>query len=202
MAGGSADAAAALVACDALWKTGLNQGELIELGAELGSDVPFMLMGGTAVGFGRGEILEPLSCDRRFHWVLVRAESGLSTAEVYRQHSRWRAGGSAELPPGPTDGLVRALIRGDPKELGAELKNDLEPTVFRLRPELDRLLHLGKGLGVAGAVVSGTGPTCAFLADSAAHAEETRRLLSKVVGERRVLIAHGPVPGVEMVGTR
>ncbi|MDH2424602.1 4-(cytidine 5'-diphospho)-2-C-methyl-D-erythritol kinase [Sphaerisporangium sp. TRM90804] len=201
MAGGSADAAAALVACDELWQTGLGDRELGDLGARLGSDVPFMLMGGTAVGYGRGELLEPLAGPERFHWVFVRAETGLSTAEVYQAHSRSRAsaGGGAALPPGPTTGLTHALVRGDARRLGAELKNDLHPTVFKLRPELEHLLGLGQEVAAAGAVVSGTGPTCAFLASSEEHADIMRRHLSQITGSERVLVAHGPVPGIERV---
>ena len=96
---GSADAAAALVACDALWQTGLSRAELAEVAATVGSDVPFSLVGGTALGLGRGELLTPVLARGRFHWVVAIADGGLATPDVYAECDRLRDGADASPSP-------------------------------------------------------------------------------------------------------
>lgn len=199
LAGGSADAAGALVACDALWGTGLGREELLDLAAEVGSDVAFALTGGTALGTGRGERLTPVLAAGRWHWVLAIAEGGLRTPDVYAELDRQR---EAADPPGigPADDLINALRTHDPARLGALLANDLDPAARRLRPELVRTVDAGLDLGAVGAVISGSGPTCAFLARSADRAVRLAAALAGAGVCRTVRTAHGPVPGARIVG--
>jgi 4-diphosphocytidyl-2-C-methyl-D-erythritol kinase len=199
LAGGSADAAAALVACDALWGTCLPREALLELAAELGSDVAFALTGGTALGTGRGERLSPvLTGGGRWHWVLAVADGGLSTPRVYAELDRLR--GERRLPAaGAPDALLEALRSRDPARLGALLRNDLQPAALALRPELRRTLRAGTDAGAVGEVVSGSGPTCAFLAHSADAAVRLAAELSGAGVARTVRVAHGPVPGARQV---
>lgn len=169
LAGGSSDAAAALVACNRLWGTGLSPEDLQELGMELGSDVPFCLLGGTAVGSGRGELVTPALTRGRYHWVLAVSAEGLSTPAVYDETDRLRSGTPVVEPVVP-QALMCALRDGDPTALGRALSNDLQSAALSLRPELAELLDIGRSCGALGAVVSGSGPTCAFLANDEAHA--------------------------------
>ncbi|GII64629.1 4-diphosphocytidyl-2-C-methyl-D-erythritol kinase [Sphaerisporangium krabiense] len=200
MAGGSADAAATLVACDALWGLGAAQDDLMELAADLGSDVPFALVGGTAVGTGRGEKLSPAPVAGRFHWVFALAEGGLSTADVYAECDRLREATGEQVGwPRVADGLMEALARGDAKALGQMLDNDLQAAALLLCRPLARTLAAGREHGALGALVSGSGPTCAFLADSEDHATSLAASLEAAGVCRRALTAHGPVQGAEVV---
>ena len=198
MAGGSADAAAALLACDALWGTALSREELIDLAAELGSDVPFALVGGTAVGTGRGERLTPALTKGRFAWVLGIAEGGLSTPAVYAETDRLRAGRVLPEPRVP-DAVLRALRAGDAAALGPALGNDLQPAACSLRPALQRTLAVGREHGGLGCLVSGSGPTCAFLASDAAHAQDLAAALAESRTCASVARAYGPVPGAQLL---
>ncbi|HEX4431482.1 MAG TPA: 4-(cytidine 5'-diphospho)-2-C-methyl-D-erythritol kinase [Frankiaceae bacterium] len=198
MAGGSADAAAALVACDALWGTALSRTELEALARELGSDVPFSLAGGTALGTGRGDVLSPVLSRGTYHWVFAMAEGALSTPAVYAELDRYRE----ELPRpalwSHSDTLA-AVRQGDPSALAAALANDLQAPALRLRPALRRVLEAGTELGAIGALVSGSGPTCAFLTRDA---QEAIRLASELAGLglcRQVRRAEGPVHGARVV---
>ena len=198
MAGGSADAAATLVACDALWGTGLDRADLLELAAELGSDVAFALTGGTALGTGRGERLTPVLATGRWHWVFALFADGLATRGVYAELDRMRAAGD---PPsaGEPDRLMNALRTHDPAALGRLLANDLQPPALSLRPELRGTLRVGVDLGALGGVVSGSGPTCAFLSRSR---EAAVRLAAALAGAgvcNRVKVAYGPVAGARVV---
>jgi 4-diphosphocytidyl-2-C-methyl-D-erythritol kinase len=200
LAGGSADAAAALVACNALWCAGLSQAELAVLAADVGSDVAFALLGGTAIGTGRGERLTPVLSAGRCHWVLAFAAAGLPTGQVYAACDRLRAGGRAEpssaaASAAPDARLMAALRAQDPGELGPLLSNDLQPAAISLRPELRRTLAAGQELGALGAVVSGSGPTCAFLAKDARHARDLAAELAGAGVCRTVACAEGPAPG-------
>ncbi|MEO5877377.1 MAG: 4-(cytidine 5'-diphospho)-2-C-methyl-D-erythritol kinase [Streptosporangiaceae bacterium] len=200
MAGGSADAAAALVACNALWEGGLSPDELLELAATLGSDVPFALLGGTAVGTGRGEVLTPVPSRGEFHWVFALAEGGLSTPEVYAECDRIRAAHSEQAAwPHESPELLAALAAGDAKALGAALSNDLQPAALTLRTSLQRTLSSGREFGALGALVSGSGPTCAFLAADATHALDLSVTLSGLGVARTLVQASGPVPGATIL---
>jgi 4-diphosphocytidyl-2-C-methyl-D-erythritol kinase len=197
LAGGSANAAATLVACNELWGTGLSQAELAAVGAELGSDVPFALTGGTAVGRGRGEQVSPALAIGSYHWALAFAAQGLSTPEVYAAFDRLAPAAVSDPEAGPqlSAGLMSALRSGDPVRIGPALSNDLQPAAISLRPGLRRTLAAGLELGALGAVVTGSGPTCAFLASDAAHAREIAVGLTSAGVCRSVTRAHGPVPG-------
>ncbi len=183
MAGGSADGAAALLACDALWGTGTPLKELLEIAGELGSDVPFPLLGGAALGVGRGELLTPLEVAGTFHWVFAVADGGLSTPEVYRECDRLRreAGhgdGVADVPaPAADPALLAALAAGDAPALAAALTNDLQPAALALRPALADTLETGLGSGALAGIVSGSGPTVAFLVADADAAAKTASAL-------------------------
>lgn len=207
LAGGSADAAAALVACNELWGTGIGQPQLLEIAARVGSDVAFALLGGTAVGRGRGERLTPaLAPATPYHWVLAFADGQLSTPEVYAVLDRLRAaesGGPAgnTEPPGPSldATLMSALRSGDARQLGRALSNDLQPAALSLYPALRKTLAAGLELGAFGALVSGSGPTCVFLAASAGRALDLAASLSGAGVCRTVARATGPVPGATVI---
>ncbi|MFG1947842.1 4-(cytidine 5'-diphospho)-2-C-methyl-D-erythritol kinase [Nonomuraea sp. NPDC048826] len=198
MAGGSADAAAALVACNELWGLGLAREELMDIGAELGSDVPFSLMGGTALGTGRGELLEPLPVGGPFHWVFAVADTGLSTPEVYKECDRLRGDGPV-AEPRADEGLLAALRDGDAARLGRLLANDLQEAALSLHPPLAGTLRAGLDAGALGAIVSGSGPTCAFLAGDATHAAELADALATTPGTRAALSTEGPAPGATLI---
>jgi 4-diphosphocytidyl-2-C-methyl-D-erythritol kinase len=200
MAGGSADAAAALVACDALWGAGLDKETLLELGARLGSDVPFALLGGTAVGLGRGERLTSVEVAGEFHWVFGYADGGLSTPAVYAECDRLRAAGGEQPWPRVSDDLMAALKTGDAVGLGRALSNDLQPAALSLRPSLGDALAAGRELGALGSIVSGSGPTCAFLAESADHAAALAVALEGSGRFASVRQAYGPVQGAVLGG--
>jgi 4-diphosphocytidyl-2-C-methyl-D-erythritol kinase len=225
LAGGSADAAAALVACNELWRTGLSQAELCELAAGVGSDVAFGLIGGTAIGVGRGERVTPALAAGTYHWVLAFATGGLSTAEVYAACDRIRAarGGpdgsgtarvkpadrprsgrtSTAAPPGPPaldNRLMAALRSGNPAEVGPLLANDLQQAAISLRPGLRRTLAAGVEHGALAAIVSGSGPTCAYLAKDARHAADLAVALAGAGVCRTVVHVLGPVPGASVTG--
>ena len=199
MAGGSADGAAALVACDALWRGGLGREELMVLAAALGSDVPFALQGGTAIGTGRGEGLTPVLSRGSFSWVFALADGGLSTPAVYAECDRLRAGRSIPEPY-VSDILLQALAAGDPLLLGKALHNDLQPATISLRTSLGALLEMGDDLGAIGGIVSGSGPTCAFLARDDEHALDLAVGLTSTGLCRTVRTATGPVAGARVVG--
>ncbi|MCA1713329.1 MAG: 4-(cytidine 5'-diphospho)-2-C-methyl-D-erythritol kinase [Actinobacteria bacterium] len=197
-AGGSADAAAALVACDALWGTGLGRTELAKLAARLGSDVPFSLHGGTALGTGRGEQLTPVLGSGSFSWVLALADRGLSTPDVYEELDRQRETGPVAVVTDAA-GVLQALRTGDAVALGHALSNDLQPAAVSLRPQLAALLEAGREVGALGGLVSGSGPTVAFLARNDEHAVALSTALQGQGACRSVRRADGPVPGARVV---
>ena len=198
MAGGSADAAAALVACDALWRTGLGREELDVLASRLGSDITFALHGGTAIGTGRGERLTPALISGQYHWVLAVADHGLSTPAVYGEIDRLRRNRIAP-EPGVAEELMAALRRGDAAAVGAALRNDLQVAAISLRPDLNRVLEAGRSYGALGAIVSGSGPTCAFLARNQDHALDIAVGMSSSGTCKTVRQASGPVHGARVV---
>jgi 4-diphosphocytidyl-2-C-methyl-D-erythritol kinase len=201
MAGGSADAAAALVAIDALFELGLAKETLSALAAELGSDVPFALHGGTAVGRDRGTELTTAMVRGTFHWVFALAQEGLSTPAVYRECDRLREGTRVAEPQVP-DALMKALLAGDAAALGASLTNDLQKAAVSLRPQLGQVLDVGADYGALGGIVSGSGPTCAFLARDDEHALDLAVAFTASGVCRTVRRAVGPVPGARVVDQR
>ncbi len=199
MAGGSADAAGALVACDQLWQLGTSRSELMELAAQLGSDVPFALHGGTAIGTGRGEQLTSVLARGTFQWVFALAEGGLSTPAVYAECDRLRGGGTVR-DPYISDNLMQALRAGDSVLLGKALHNDLQPAALSLRPGLRNVLELSDDYGALGGIVSGSGPTCAFIASDDEQSLDLAVSLTAAGVCRTVKRAVGPVPGARIVG--
>ncbi|MFD5092096.1 4-(cytidine 5'-diphospho)-2-C-methyl-D-erythritol kinase [Amycolatopsis thailandensis] len=199
MAGGSADAAATLVGLASLWKLDISRDELAGIAAKLGSDVPFALYGGTALGTGRGEQLVPVLSRHTFHWVLAFDQRGLSTPRVFGELDRLREEGN---PPriGSHTPVVEALASGDPRQLALLLGNDLQAAAVSLRPGLRRTLRAGVNAGALAGTVSGSGPTCAFLCADAQSAVEVAAELSGAGVCRTVRVAHGPVPGARLVG--
>lgn len=200
MAGGSADAAAALLACDTLWRGNTPRDMLRRLGAELGSDVPFSDLGGTAIGTGRGERLAAVASVGRFHWVFALADGGLSTPAVYAECDRLRAADGRPVPdPVPHEDLVAALRAGDPAALGAAMHNDLQEAALTLRPALRDTLAAGTAAGALGALVSGSGPTCAFLAADEGAVKAVALALEESGTCRTTRVAHGPVGGARVL---
>jgi 4-diphosphocytidyl-2-C-methyl-D-erythritol kinase len=201
MAGGSADAAAALVACNALWSSGLSQQELCALAGDVGSDVAFAVVGGTAIGEGRGEQLTAApAAPATYHWVIALADGHLSTPAVFRELDRQRQNEDAPEPELSAE-LMEALSSGDPAKLGKALTNDLQEPALTLFPALRKTLDAGREAGALGALVSGSGPTCFFLADSAEQATELAAALSGAGVCREVATATGPVAGATVVAS-
>ena len=170
MAGGSADAAATLKACNEFWQVGLSLEELAQLGAQLGADVPFGLYGGVALGTGRGDLIEPLkAAPGPYHWTFALQDKGLSTAAVFKHFDATvQAPPEADMPP---EQLLAALEVGDVAQVGRHIRNDLQATAIELRPELGQLIDLAERAGALVAMVSGSGPTVAALSTSRAVAE-------------------------------
>jgi 4-diphosphocytidyl-2-C-methyl-D-erythritol kinase len=203
MAGGSADAAATLVACDSLWGTGLRRDELHDLAAQLGSDVPFALHGGTAIGTGRGEHISPVLAATGLEWVIAVLDAGLSTPKIFEAIDNQRRRNQVEAPsPSVHPDLMAALRSRDTVAIGRALYNDLQPASIEVLPEIGELLELGRAAGACGSLVSGSGPTTVFLVDgplAAANVEAELRTSGRCRAVRR---ARGPVPGANIVNVR
>ena len=175
MGGGSADAAAAMLAVDELWDTQVDGEALMKAAAELGADIPFALLGGTAIGIGRGDKLDPIDDVQKLHWVLVPMDAGLSTPRVYAKLDEMRAAKGQDptlvpVPEVPYE-LIDALVHGDAREVAKHLHNDLQDAAVALMPELSITMHAGLAAGALAAMVSGSGPTIAMLAESEEAAE-------------------------------
>ena len=198
MAGGSADAAAALLACDHVWGLRLDRDELLHLGAQIGSDVPFALHGGIAMGSGRGEHITPVLARGTYHWVFALSSEGLSTPAVYAECDRLR-GGEQVPTPEASPALMSALRSGDATALGAALHNDLQEPALSLRPDLAEVLSAGLEYGALGGIVSGSGPTIAFLTGSAEHALDLCVALTASGVAPQVTRARGPVLGAHII---
>lgn len=206
MAGGSADAAATLVACNELWGLGLGPDRLERIGRALGADVPACLTGGIALGTGRGDHMAPLECPgTRHHWVIALAHEGLSTADVFAEFDRAAQGALApaaapaaqDAPAAPTDEEL-ADLTGPARLAGPRLVNDLTAAALSLRPELGGTLNAARAAGALAAIVSGSGPTVAALASSPDHADEIAERLAAAPAVARVLTATGPAPGARV----
>lgn len=194
LAGGSADAAATLVGLDRLWNLRTSDDDLLSIAAQLGSDVPFALIGGTAHGTGHGEIVEPVPDAGSYWWLLVPHPEGLSTPAVYAEYDASPAPLSVE----PVSRMLAALAAGDPVQLAAALWNDLAEPAFRLRPDLRDVVEAVRRTSALGQLLSGSGPTVLALAESADHARELGRHLAEA-GYEPTWAAPGPVSGVHLV---
>lgn len=201
MAGGSADAAGALVAAARLWRVDLPRTELLDIAATLGSDVPFSLTGGAALGTGRGEKLLPVLHRGEFHWVLAVSGTGLATPDVYRELDRLRAAGdrTTDAWTARPDELMVAVASGDVHAVAPLLHNDLQPAALSLQPLLRRTLRAGREAGALAGIVSGSGPTCAFLCADEGAAVRVAAELSGSGVAKAVRTASGPVAGARLV---
>ncbi|WGW12926.1 4-(cytidine 5'-diphospho)-2-C-methyl-D-erythritol kinase [Saxibacter everestensis] len=198
MGGGSADAAATLVACDELWNLELGKQELCEIGAVLGADVPFAIIGGTAIGLGRGDELTPALGRGVYHWVIATSKGELSTPIVYSTLDKQRSGRSVPDPTIP-DGIMHALRSGDPETLAQAMHNDLQTAAMELKPELLRALDIGEQVGALAGIVSGSGPTLAFLVSDAEQALETALMLSASGEIDQVYRVTSPAGGARVI---
>lgn len=199
MAGGSADAAGALLAAARLWRLDLERDVLMEIAATLGSDVPFALLGGAALGTNRGEKLLPMLHRGELHWVIVVAKAGLSTPAVYQELDRLRTGrGETVSPPERPDELMVALASGDVHAVAPLLHNDLQPAALSLQPLLRRTLRAGREAGALAGIVSGSGPTCVFLCQDEEASIAVAAELSGLGVAKAVRTAHGPVAGARL----
>lgn len=198
MAGGSADAAAVIVGVNELYELEMSREEMHEFGSQLGSDVPFMISGGTAIGQGRGDQLTAALSRGTYHWVLALSTVGLSTPAVYQECDRLRAGLDIAAPQ-TSDALMQSLLAVDSKAVGQALHNDLQSAACSLRPALTLVLDVGEEYGALGSIVSGSGPTVAFLvADEEQGLDLAVALTSSgVVGS--VARAYGPVHGAKVI---
>jgi 4-diphosphocytidyl-2-C-methyl-D-erythritol kinase len=204
MGGGSADAAATLLACDTLWGTDLSREDLLELAKQLGSDVPFSFTGGTAIGTGRGDQLSPALAKGQFQWVLALADFGMSTPRVYSELDRHRDRHAQDIFPATTQpsvdaNVLQALRAGDPHMLAEVLHNDLQAPALHLEPQLATVIELGEENGALAGMVSGSGPTIAFLAADLDGALELQIALT--AAKLTVVRATGPVHGARIVNT-
>lgn len=196
LAGGSADAAAALVALDRLWGLDTPREQLLELAARLGSDVPFAVLGGTGLGTGHGEVVSPVPDPGTWAWVVVPSREGMSTPAVYRHFDELYP--AASHTPPSAGALLAALTTRDPHALAATLHNGLQEPAFDLRTDLRELVALGESVGALRGLVSGSGPTCVFLCESGEHAATVADGL-RGAGHETVLTATGPVVGATVV---
>ena len=204
MGGGSADAAATLLACDSLWGTDLSREDLLELATQLGSDVPFAFTGGTAIGTGRGDQLSPALAKGSFQWVLALADFGMSTPLVYSELDRHRDRHAQDIFPASTQpkvdaNVLQALRAGDPHMLAEVLHNDLQAPALHLEPLLGAVIELGEENGALAGMISGSGPTVAFLAADLDAALELQIALS--AARLTVVRATGPVHGARLIGS-
>ncbi len=196
MAGGSADAAATLVALDRLWNLDTSDADLLALAATLGSDVPFALVGGTATGTGRGEIVKPVEDNGTWWWVVVFSDQGLSTPSVYGAYDLLEGGEhDYRIQPAMIDALREAQ---DSDSLAVFLYNDLEDAAFHLRPDLERTAEAALECGATMTVLSGSGPTMLAIATDADDARSIAGLLASR-GYEQVAVVHGPVAGAHVV---
>jgi 4-diphosphocytidyl-2-C-methyl-D-erythritol kinase len=198
MAGGSADAAGVIVGLDSLFELGLSRDEMESVGSKIGSDVPFSICGGVAIGSGRGDQITPALAKGNYFWVLALSGQGLATPSVYQECDRLREGLSIATPQ-VSEPLMQALRAGDAKALGKSLSNDLQSAACSLRPALRLVLDVGVDYGALGGIVSGSGPTVAFLVSSDEHAMDLTVALSASGVVSSVVRATGPVPGARII---
>ena len=198
MAGGSADAAGVIVGLDSLFELGLSRDVMESVGSKIGSDVPFSICGGVAIGTGRGDQITPALAKGSYNWVLALSGQGLATPSVYQECDRLREGLSI-APPVVSEPLMQALRAGDAKALGKALTNELQPAACSLRPALRLVLDVGVDYGALGGIVSGSGPTVAFLVSDEEHALDLTVALSSSGVVSSVVRASGPTNGARII---
>jgi len=198
MAGGSADAAGVIVGLDSLFELGLSRDVMESVGSKIGSDVPFSICGGVAIGTGRGDQITPALAKGSYNWVLALSGQGLATPSVYQECDRLREGLSIAAPV-VSEPLMQALRAGDAKALGKALTNELQPAACSLRPALRLVLDVGVDYGALGGIVSGSGPTVAFLVSDDDHAMDLTVALSSSGVVSSVVRASGPTSGARII---
>ena len=198
MAGGSADAAGVIVGLDSLFDLGLSRDVMESVGSKIGSDVPFSICGGVAIGTGRGDQITPALAKGSYNWVLALSGQGLATPSVYQECDRLREGLSI-APPVVSEPLMQALRAGDAKALGKALTNELQTAACSLRPALRLVLDVGVDYGALGGIVSGSGPTVAFLVSDDEHAMDLTVALSSSGVVSSVVRASGPTNGARII---
>ena len=198
MAGGSADAAGVIVGLDSLFNLGVSRADMEKLASQIGSDVPFSLSGGVAIGTGRGDQITPALAKGSYTWVLALSSQGLSTPAVYQECDRLREGLSIASPQ-VSESLMQALRAGDANALGKSLLNDLQPAACSLRPALRLVLDVGIDYGALGGIVSGSGPTVAFLVADEEHAMDLAVALSSSGVVSSIARATGPAQGARII---
>jgi len=198
MAGGSADAAGVIVGLDSLFELGLSRDVMESVGSKIGSDVPFSICGGVAIGTGRGDQITPALAKGSYNWVLALSGQGLATPSVYQECDRLREGLSIAAPV-ISEPLMQALRAGDAKALGKALTNELQPAACSLRPALRLVLDVGVDYGALGGIVSGSGPTVAFLVSDDDHAMDLTVALSSSGVVSSVVRASGPTNGARII---
>jgi 4-diphosphocytidyl-2-C-methyl-D-erythritol kinase len=198
MAGGSADAAGVIVGLDSLFELGISRDEMESVGSKIGSDVPFSICGGVAIGTGRGDQITPALAKGSYNWVLALSGQGLSTPSVYQECDRLREGLSIATPQ-VSEPLMQALRAGDAKALGKALSNELQSAASSLRPALRLVLDVGVDYGALGGIVSGSGPTVAFLVTDDEHAMDLTVALSSSGVVSSVVRATGPAAGARII---
>jgi 4-diphosphocytidyl-2-C-methyl-D-erythritol kinase len=198
MAGGSADAAGVIVGLDSLFNLGLSRVEMEKIGSQIGSDVPFSISGGVANGTGRGDQITPALAKGSYTWVLALSSQGLSTPAVYQECDRLREGLSIATPQ-VSEALMQALRAGDANALGKSLLNDLQAAACSLRPALRLVLDVGNDYGALGGIVSGSGPTVAFLVADEEHAMDLTVALSSSGVVSSLVRAIGPAHGARII---
>ena len=198
MAGGSADAAGVIIGLDSLFELGLSRDEMEMVGSKIGADVPFSICGGVAIGTGRGDQITPALFKGSYNWVLALSGQGLATPSVYAECDRLREGLSISTPV-VSEQLMQALRAGDAKALGKSLSNDLQPAACSLRPALRLVLDVGIDYGALGGIVSGSGPTVAFLVTDDEHAMDLTVALSSSGVVSSVVRASGAVAGARII---
>jgi len=198
MAGGSADAAGVIVGLDSLYELGLSRDEMEKIASQIGSDVPFSLAGGVAIGTGRGDQITTALAKGSYTWILALSSQGLSTPAVYQECDRLREGLSIASPQ-VSEALMQALRAGDSKALGKSLLNDLQAAACSLRPALRLVLDVGIDYGALGGIVSGSGPTVAFLVSDEEHAMDLTVALSASGVVSSITRAVGPAHGARII---
>jgi 4-diphosphocytidyl-2-C-methyl-D-erythritol kinase len=192
LGGGSADGAAALIALDRLWGLHLPSVNLHAMAAEVGSDVPFCVAGGTGVATGRGDKVREVPSRGTTWWVVGIDHERLATEDVYHHFDELDLGVALD-DRWPTE-LLDALAAGDVQRLAASLYNDLEPAAFDLLPALAKSKQRLLDAGALGAVMSGSGPTMLGLCEDEDHATQVARAARSAFA--RTEVTRGPVPGV------
>ncbi len=206
LAGGSADAAAVLVGMNLMWKLGLTQTELRELAAQLGSDIPFCISGGTALATGRGEQLAPLPSVDFLYAVLAKHRNvGISTPWAYKTYRQQFSGSYVSDQDSllqrqqrvHSGGIVSAIGQRDGAKIGQLLHNDLEKVVLPTYPQVERLRQTLSEFDTLGVMMSGSGSTVFALVESKAQAEQVRLQLKAALPDPNLdiwttrLIANG-----------